>query len=45
MNEPMDDIIKSLQAICNFPPIKTMRDSFGKQYNYEIVAEIIAEPR
>jgi len=37
----MDDIIKSLETICNFPPIKTMRDSFGKKHSYEIAAEII----
>ncbi|MDR1839646.1 MAG: HEPN domain-containing protein [Treponema sp.] len=36
------DILKSLNAICNFPPIKTMRDSFGKEHKYEIVAEVTA---
>jgi len=39
--ENMDKIIKSLESICNFPLIKTMRDSFGKKHSYEIVAEII----
>jgi len=36
----MDEIMESLNAICNFPPIKAMRDSFGKEHNYEIVGEI-----
>ena len=38
----MSEIIKSLQAICNFQPIKEMRDSLSKKYNYEIVAEIVS---
>jgi len=38
--QDMNEIIKSLDAICNFPPIKAMRDSFSKKYNYEIVGEI-----
>jgi len=29
-------------AICNFPPIKTMHDSFGKEHKYEIVGEVTA---
>ena len=36
----INDIIKSLDVICNFPPIKTMRNSFGKEHKYEIVGEI-----
>ena len=40
----INDIIKSLNAICNFPPIKTMRDSFGKKRSYKIVTEIITKP-
>jgi len=40
----MNDIIKSLDAICNFPPIKTMRNSFSKERKYEIVAEVTASP-
>jgi HEPN domain-containing protein len=36
----INDIIKSLNTICNFGPIKTMRDSFNKERKYEIVAEI-----
>jgi len=38
----IDEIIKSLNAICNFPPIKAMRDSFGKKHQYEIVTEMTA---
>jgi len=38
----ISDIIKSLNAICNFPPIKTMRDSFSKERKYEIVDEVTA---
>ena len=38
----MDELIKSLENICNFPPIKTMRNSFGKNHKYEIVTEVIA---
>jgi HEPN domain-containing protein len=37
-------IIKSLNTICNFPPINAMRDSFSKQHNYEIVTEVNAKP-
>jgi len=36
----IDEIMKSLETICNFPPIKTMRDSFSKEHNYKIVGEI-----
>jgi hypothetical protein len=36
----MDEIMKSLEIICNFPPIKTMRDLFSKEHNYKIVGEI-----
>ena len=39
----ISDVIKSLENICNFPPIKTIRDSFGKEHNYEIVGEIITK--
>ena len=34
-------MIKSLENVCNFPPIKAMRDSFSKEHNYEIVSEIM----
>jgi len=40
VTESADKIIKSLNAICNFPPIKTMRDLFSKEHNYEIISEI-----
>jgi HEPN domain-containing protein len=42
--QDINNIIKSLDAICNFPPIKTLRDSFGKKHKYEIVAEVTAKP-
>jgi len=35
---------KSLDNICNFLPIKTMRDLFAKKYKYEIVSEITTNP-
>ena len=38
----INDIIKSLNAICNFPPIKAMRGLFGKERKYEIVGEVTA---
>ena len=38
----IDEIIKSLNVICNFPPIKAIRDSFSKEHKYEIVAEVTA---
>jgi len=40
----IDEIIKSLNAICKFPPIKTMRDSFSKKRNYKIIAEVTTKP-
>jgi len=36
----IDEIIKSLNTICNFPPIKAMRESFNKEHSYIIVDEI-----
>jgi len=36
----IDKIIKSLNTICNFLPIKAMRDSFSKEHSYKIVGEI-----
>jgi HEPN domain-containing protein len=39
----MSEIIKSLESVCNFPPIKAMRDKFSKEHNYEIVGEIITK--
>jgi len=38
----INDIIKSLNTICNFPPIKAMRDSFSTERKYEIVGEVTA---
>jgi len=40
----MVKILKSLETICNFPPIKTMRDSFAKKHKYEIISKIITKP-
>jgi HEPN domain-containing protein len=40
----ISDIIKSLDAICNFPPIKNIRDSFSKKHNYEIITEVTTDP-
>jgi len=40
----MNEIIKSLKAVCNFPPIKTLRDSFSKKHKYEIVTEVTTKP-
>jgi len=42
--QDINNIIKSLDVICNFPPIKTLRDSFSKERKYEIVAEVTASP-
>jgi HEPN domain-containing protein len=39
--QDMEKILKSLKTICDFPPIKTMRNSFSKEHKYEIVGEII----
>ena len=36
----INETISSLEAICNFLPLKEMRDAFSKKYNYEIVAEL-----
>jgi len=36
----INQAMKSLENICNFPPIKAMRDSFSKKHSYEIVDEI-----
>jgi len=42
--DEMARIITSMEIICGFPPIKTMRESFSKKHNYEIVSEIITGP-
>jgi len=43
--QDMEKILKSLKTICNFPPIKAMRNSFSKEHKYEIVSEIITGQR
>ncbi|MDR2701301.1 MAG: HEPN domain-containing protein [Spirochaetaceae bacterium] len=40
--QDMDKIIKSLETVCCFPPIKSMRDLFSKKYHYQIIHEITA---
>jgi hypothetical protein len=42
--QDIDKITLSLEAICDFPPIKTMRDSFGEKHKYEIVTSIMTNP-
>jgi hypothetical protein len=42
--QDMNDIIKSLNTICGFPPIKAMRDSFRQKHKFEIVDEVTAKP-
>ena len=36
----MNDIIKSLDHICDFPPIKAMRDSFSQKYKFQIIGDV-----
>jgi HEPN domain-containing protein len=36
----INNIIRSLSVINNFPPLKSLRDSISKKYNYEIITEI-----
>jgi len=40
----IDKIIISMETVCGFPPIKTMRDSFAEKRSYKIVAETITKP-
>jgi HEPN domain-containing protein len=42
--QDIDKIIKSLENVCNFPPIQAMRNLFSKKHNYKIVTEITAKP-
>jgi len=37
--QDMNKIIKSLDSICDFPPIKAMRDSFSLKYKFQIIGE------
>jgi HEPN domain-containing protein len=41
----INSIIKSMSAINNFPPLKTLRDSISKKYKYEIITEISAQDK
>jgi HEPN domain-containing protein len=36
----LNKVVSSMENICNFPPIKTLRDSFSKERKYEIAAEV-----
>ena len=38
--QDISDIIKFMQKIIDFPPIKNIRESFSKKFQYEIVNEI-----
>jgi HEPN domain-containing protein len=36
------DVIASLNNICKFSPVKSLRDAFHQKYDYQIVTEITA---
>jgi len=40
--QKINNAIKSLENICNFPPINAIRDSFNKKHKYKIIAEEVA---
>ena len=42
--QKINNIIKSLETICGFSPIKAMRDSFNKKHRYRIIAEEVTRP-
>ena len=35
--QDVDKIVKSLNNICDFPPIKAIRDSFNQKHQYKII--------
>jgi HEPN domain-containing protein len=39
------EAMKSLQTICDFSPIKSLRDLAGKTNKYEIIAEILTDEK
>jgi len=41
--QDLDKILKSMNTICNFSPIKAMRESFSKEHSYKIVDELTTE--
>jgi HEPN domain-containing protein len=43
--DDINNIIRSLSTINNFPPLKSLRDSISTKYNYEIITEIIAQDK
>jgi HEPN domain-containing protein len=42
--QDMNNIVKSLNNICGFPPIKAMRDSFKQTHRFEIKDEVTTSP-
>jgi len=40
--QKITNAVKSLETVCNFPPIKVLRDSFNKKHRYKIIAEVTA---
>ena len=40
LKQDMSKIIKSMESICDFPPIKAMRDSFHQTHKFQIIDEI-----
>jgi len=40
--QKINNAVKSLETVCNFPPIKAMRDLFNKKHRYKIIAEASA---
>ncbi|MDR0289920.1 MAG: HEPN domain-containing protein [Treponema sp.] len=42
--QDMNNIVRSLNNICSFPPIKEMRDSFKQEHKFEIIDEATANP-
>ena len=42
--QKINNIIKSLEAVCDFPSIKALRDSFNKKHKYRIIAEEVIGP-
>jgi HEPN domain-containing protein len=41
----INNIIRSLSIINNFPPLKSLRDAVSKKYKYEIIAEITVQDK
>jgi HEPN domain-containing protein len=41
----INNIIRSLSIINNFPPLKSLRDSISEKYQYEIITELSAHDK